>query len=660
MSITNNNPFLINILPIGNAQTDSSGLTPLTALRRDVNDIQEMVDFPNKTIKADIISSYNTNAIQIINDINLDNSILTINNNSVVAGSSNIDSGERGSEFMGSNSYGWVFPPSTIGGIGIKDATGITRSNADTYTNAITKLDYWIYENLIDQPPAPKFVDIRGTESNIGYYWSNSPQIKLGVLDRWVPYVAAITMNLYSGVTPTSSNFYGRFVVGEPYTPYSIYPVTGVEFNNRVTPGSVSAYSNSYYRSYILQIGVNSATATLENGPYSLVMNFSNYSINPVKTLHFGSNNFVVLTPRAPLLSDFTVALNNNGTLSVNIVPTTKTTTYLTPMPVYYYSISGTSLDISAISPSISFNSGTSRGVTPIVCGYSQSFNFNIYASNTIGISPTLSIPANTGPAPVAATPGVSLSLSANYTNGTITASYATNNQDGTINWEFTSPGSIPNGTGIVNTTYPYSPSGYFQYFDTNFTFRARNIGNCKQNSAYASVTQRINYTVPTPTVSASITGVSQPYSISASVPAPSLPSGLTYSTTWQVVLGTITNITTTNTTFSGTGTSTGQYIIGAIITYTDTQGRTRTSAQGQRSISPGPVPFSFSGSMGPNDQIDANYPANALAGTPYATISAGYIITGTPAPGNTITFQRESPDINYGATYTWGYSIQF
>ena len=664
MSITNNNPFLINILPIGNAQQDSSGSDPLTTLRNNVNDIQGMVNFNDKKINVDIIAGYSQNNIDIINDVNINNSILTINNNSVTSvtsGSNAIDNRERGSEFMGSNSYGWVFPPSTIGGIGIKDATGIVRSNADTYTNAITKLDYWIYENVIDQPPAPKFADIRGTESNIGYYWSNSPQIKLGVLDRWVPYVAAIVMDLYSGVTSSSSNFYGRFVVGEPYIPYSTYPVKGVEFNNRVTPGSITAYSNSYYRSYILQIGVNSATANIANGPYSLVMNFSNYSINPVNRLHYGSNNFIILTPRAPLLTDFTVVRNNNGTLSVNIVPTTRTDTYLTPMPVYYYSISGTSLDISAINPSVSFNSGTARGVIPIVCGYNQSFNFNIYASNAIGISPTLSISANTGPAPVAATPGVSLSLSADYTNGTITASYATTNQDGTIHWQFTSPGSIPNGTGIVNETYSYGPSGYFQYFDTNFTIRARNIASCKQDSPFASVTRSINYIVPTPSVSVSLTGVSQPYTITATVPVPSLPPGLTYSTQWQVLSGTVISVSTNNnTTYRFTGSSTGQYIIGARFIYTDTQSRTRTSAQGQGSASPGPVPFVFNGSMGPNDQVDATYPANSVAGTPYATISGGYIYTGTPAPGNTITFQRESPDISYGATYTWGYSIQF
>ena len=663
MSITNNNPFLINILSIGNTQTVASGLDPYTTLRRDVNDIQEMVDFADKRINVDVIAAYNQEKIQVVNNFNVSNSILSINDIPVVSGDwtvNNFGGGGTGSEFMGSNSYKWTFPPSTIGGSGIKDATGIPRSNADTYTNAITKLDYWIYENLVDQPPAPTYVDIGGSESNIRYYWSNPSQFKLGVINQWVPYMSSLTMALYSQVTPTTSNYYGAFTVGIPYVPNSSNPVQGVEFNNRATPGSISYYSNAAYNAYILQIGVDSATVNVANGPYSLVVNFANFSINPVKSLGFGSANFVNLTPRAPLLSDFTVARNNNGTLSVNIVPTTRTGTYLTPDPVYYYSISGAT-DLTSSNPPGPFNSGRTLGVTPISCGYDQNFTFSIYASNSIGRSATSNISANTGSAPFATTPTVSLSLSANYTNGDFTATYSTGAQDGTLNWTFTVPvPNTPSGTGVVTgATYTYGGPHYFQYFDRDFTIQAFNSRACRQNSATSNATQRINYTVPTPVVTVSLVGSTPPYTITATVPVPSLAAGLTYSTQWSVISGSITSITTTNTTFTGQG-STTFYTIGATYTYIDTVSETRTSARGQGSVSAGPVPSVFSGSMGPNDQVDATYPANAVVGTPYATITTGYLYTGTPAPGNTITFQRASPDINYGATYEWGYSIQY
>jgi hypothetical protein len=665
MSITNNNPFLINILSIGNTQSVASGLDPFTTLRRDVNDIQEMVDFADKRINVDVIAAYNQTKIQVVNDINVNNSVLSINDIPVVSGDWTINnfggSGGSGSEFMGSNSYKWTFPPSTIGGSGIKDATGIPRSNADTYTNAITKLDYWMYENLVDQPPAPTYVDIGGSESNIRYYWSNPTQIKLGVINQWVPYMSSLTMSLYSNVTPTSSNYYGAFTVGIPYVPHSSNPVQGVEFNNRATPGSISYYSNAAYNAYILQIGVDSASVNINNGPYSLVVNFANFSINPVKSLGFGSNNFVNLVERAPLLSDFTVALNNNGSLSVNIVPTTRTGTYLTPDPGYYYSISGAT-DLTSSNPPGRFDSGKALGVTPISCGYDQNFTFSIYASNAVGRSATSNISASTGLAPLANTPTVSLSLSANYTNGHFTATYSTSAQDGTLNWRFTQPvPNTPSGTGVVtNATYTYDAPHYFQYFDGDFIIQAFNSRACRQNSATVTATQRINYTVPTPVVTVSLVGSAPPYTITATVPVPSLAAVLTYSTTWAVLSGTFTGTpTTTNTTFSGQG-STTFYTIGATYTYIDTASETRTSARGQGSVSAGPVAFTFPGSMGPDDSVTVVYPANAVVGTPSATISGGYLYTGTPAPGNTITFQRSSPDIRYGATYEWGYSIQY
>ena len=562
---------------------------------------------------------------------------------------------------MGSNSYGWTFPASTIGGSGIKDATGIVRSNADTFTNAITKLDYWIYTNLIDLPPAPRYADRIGTQSNVGYYWSNPPQVKLGVLDRWVPHMPTIVLNLYSGVTSSSSNFYGRYVLGDPYVPNSTTPIQGVEFNNRITTGTMITYSNTFYKSHVLRIGVNDATATVENGPYSMVMNYSNFSINPVKTLDFGSINFQTLAARAPTLSDFTVARNNDGTLNVNIVPTTLSGTFLTPPPVYYYSISRTSgpspIDIISSNPPGSFNTGQVLGVRPINCGFDQGFNFIIYASNSIGQSTPSNISANTGPAPFATTPNLGLSLSPNYTNGNITATYRVSGEDGTVHWRFTSPLAVPNGTGVVNTTFLFTPDGYFQYFDTNFTLRASNIRSCRQNSSVNTYTQSINYTVPTPSVSVTLSGTQPPYSISASLTTPSLPAGLTYSTAWQVVLGTVTNITTTNTNFSGTGTSTGLYRIGATFTYTDSRSRTRTSAQGQGNVSPGPVPFSFTGTINPNQQLAFTYPANALSA--YAIAPTGYEYTNTPGPGVTITFRRVG-STSLPGTYEWGYSIQY
>ena len=89
MSITNNNPFLLNIQSIQGSVANATGLDPITTLRSDVDDIQQMVKFGEKRIAVDVISAYNQTKIQVINDINVQNSVLSINDVPVGTGGTN-------------------------------------------------------------------------------------------------------------------------------------------------------------------------------------------------------------------------------------------------------------------------------------------------------------------------------------------------------------------------------------------------------------------------------------------------------------------------------------------------------------------------------------------------------------------------------------------
>ena len=89
MSITNNNPFLLNIQPIQGSVANATGLDPITTLRSDVDDIQQMVKFGEKRIAVDVISAYNQTKIQVINDINVQTSVLSINDVPVGTGGTN-------------------------------------------------------------------------------------------------------------------------------------------------------------------------------------------------------------------------------------------------------------------------------------------------------------------------------------------------------------------------------------------------------------------------------------------------------------------------------------------------------------------------------------------------------------------------------------------
>ena len=89
MSITNNNPFLLNIQPVQGSVANATGLDPITTLRSDVDDIQQMVNFGEKRIAVDVISGYNQTKIQVVNDINVQNSILSVNDIPVGTGGNN-------------------------------------------------------------------------------------------------------------------------------------------------------------------------------------------------------------------------------------------------------------------------------------------------------------------------------------------------------------------------------------------------------------------------------------------------------------------------------------------------------------------------------------------------------------------------------------------
>ena len=666
MSVINNatNPFLLNIQPITNQPQYSSGLDPVAVLRSDVNDIQQMVIFSEKRIAVNVISSYSEPTIQVINNLNVaSNNILSINDIPVVPGGTTINNygcNGGGSEYLGSNSYGWYFPPSSIGGVGIKDATGIPRSNADTYTNAITKLDYYIFENLVDSAPAPRFLAESQSISSINYYWTNPSQFKFNFVNQWAPYISSLQLNLYSNVRSNSSNLWLTYLLNGTYVPKGTVPLGGVEFMNSLTPGSTFAYSNPSVSNYVLQVGIDPAVLTTSNGPYSLVVNFQNYSVQPYKYLVFGSNNLAVLVPRVPTTSDFTVTLYSNSSLGVYVVPRLNQDAYLTPAPVYYYSLVGTADLCNAPGP---YNDGTSLGVSvvPGGCGYNLNFQFSVIASNSFGASGSKLVSAYTGPAPFAATPVVSLSGVFNSNTGAPTLSYSATNEDGTLFWTFTSLPSL-SGSNPITSNVTLTPTNYFQYYDYTFGFSASNVAFCEQTSS-ASATYQSNYFIAAPQLNISVVSSNidntPPYYITVNASnLPFLGTGVTLSNTWINYNATNAyNIVTTNSNLTAVGSNQISFRFGSIYVLKDSAGSTRSSVETQITGFAGSILHTFTGPITPLQQIQYTFPSDAISGTCSANTSVGYIYTGgTPNPGVTITFLRQNDTVDYDGTYTYTY----
>jgi len=107
------------------------------------------------------------------------------------------------------------FAPSTIGGAGIQDVTSL---DADTLTNALGKLDSWITNAFLLQPPGIQPIL---SETNVfygGVQWLNFPTFS--ILDKSVPYVNSI---LFIIGDPASSD-YLTFELNDPTLfPYKAY-----------------------------------------------------------------------------------------------------------------------------------------------------------------------------------------------------------------------------------------------------------------------------------------------------------------------------------------------------------------------------------------------------------------------------------------------------
>ena len=87
--------FVVNIIPLQNIQTNTSGIDATQSLSNSVANIQEMVNFDQKRIYTDFISAYTTgNTIQVLSPMNMSNGDLTVSGTSVIgSGGTSITSG---------------------------------------------------------------------------------------------------------------------------------------------------------------------------------------------------------------------------------------------------------------------------------------------------------------------------------------------------------------------------------------------------------------------------------------------------------------------------------------------------------------------------------------------------------------------------------------
>ncbi len=107
------------------------------------------------------------------------------------------------------------FAPSTIGGANIKS---VLQTQPDTITNALGKLDAWIANAFLLQPPPVTIVEVEKTSLYGGIRWLNFPTYS--VLDKFVPYVTSMVFIVGDTDSPNYCTFE---LFDSDYFPYKTY-----------------------------------------------------------------------------------------------------------------------------------------------------------------------------------------------------------------------------------------------------------------------------------------------------------------------------------------------------------------------------------------------------------------------------------------------------
>ena len=104
------------------------------------------------------------------------------------------------------------FQPSTFGGAGLLDALS---GAPDTITNGLAKLDAWIANAFLFQPPAITPTETLPNSMFGSLQWQNF--IVYPILDKFVPYVTSIVLIIGD---PTTANYCTLEITNDTYFPY--------------------------------------------------------------------------------------------------------------------------------------------------------------------------------------------------------------------------------------------------------------------------------------------------------------------------------------------------------------------------------------------------------------------------------------------------------
>ena len=184
------------------------------------------------------------------------------------------------------------------GGIGLST---MDTPPADTITNAFAKVDHWLFNNLVDQPPAP--VSNINTQSKSGgfqtYQTFDPPfQFKSAFTpNMWLPSIISLNINI---LERSRSNIISCNITDSIYLPRGSCNLAGFYFdirkynNQQLFPFTYGTISNLMY------INISQYIPPIPDNPYIVEISYSNYSREPVHNLTSEWTVFIGDGPFAP------------------------------------------------------------------------------------------------------------------------------------------------------------------------------------------------------------------------------------------------------------------------------------------------------------------------------------------------------------------------
>lgn len=177
--------YILNIVELQNTITSASGLSPLGSLASQVAQIQEMVQYDQKRINANVISNFNVSPIQVVAPMNFSNVAVTASgttgSGSIVGGASTttIGTGSAGTLSVGVGTTSLLLTQSGVSSFYVTSAGDVTFSGTVTAQNFVTASDMRWKQNVAQ---ITDYDTILSNVKGVRFEWSDSGRADVGFI----------------------------------------------------------------------------------------------------------------------------------------------------------------------------------------------------------------------------------------------------------------------------------------------------------------------------------------------------------------------------------------------------------------------------------------------------------------------------------------------